>query len=69
LCSGIPLLVNTFVMLRGLRLVKLLLLSRELFFGKMGFRWVTAAAAAASAAGACTVCVYTQLQVQDASLL
>jgi hypothetical protein len=32
------LVVNTFVMLRGLRLVKLLLLSRELFFGKMGFR-------------------------------
>eukprot|EP00883_Tetradesmus_obliquus_P016049 jgi/Sobl393_1/9225/SZX75791.1 len=36
--SGISLLVNTAVMLRGLRLVKLLLLSRELFFGKMGFR-------------------------------
>lgn len=30
--------VNTFLLLRGLRLVKLLLLSRELFFGKMGFR-------------------------------
>jgi hypothetical protein len=34
--------VNTAVMLRGLRLVKLLLLSRELFFGKMGFRCAAA---------------------------
>eukprot|EP00879_Flechtneria_rotunda_P013822 GHRR01014435.1.p1 GENE.GHRR01014435.1~~GHRR01014435.1.p1 ORF type:complete len:288 (+),score=62.21 GHRR01014435.1:1120-1983(+) len=30
--------VNTLLLMRGLRLLKLMLLSRELFFGKMGFR-------------------------------
>eukprot|EP00878_Enallax_costatus_P023220 GHUV01024687.1.p1 GENE.GHUV01024687.1~~GHUV01024687.1.p1 ORF type:complete len:299 (+),score=52.11 GHUV01024687.1:1076-1972(+) len=38
--NNVAVIVNTFLLLRSLRLMKLLLLSRELFFGKMGFRWV-----------------------------